>query len=49
MEPELIEHLLLGSEFLAQNCLHDKIIITVEGIRLVETKEFHPASETLSD
>lgn len=49
MRPELIKHLLLGSEFLAQNCLHNQIIITVEGVRLVETKEFHPASETLLD
>lgn len=46
MPPELIEKMLAGSEFLSKNCLHSQIIITVEGVTLAETKEFHPSSET---
>lgn len=49
MSPELIQKLLAGSEFLSENCLHSQIIITVEGVTLTETKEFHPVSETLLD
>lgn len=49
MPEELIEQLLPVSEFLAKTCLHSKIIITVDGVYLVDTKEFHPASGTLED
>ncbi|HEM3577541.1 TPA: hypothetical protein U1C15_001182 [Streptococcus suis] len=49
MPPELMQKLLAGSEFLSKNCLHSQIIITVEGVTLTETKEFHPVSETLLD
>lgn len=38
-----------GVEFLASNCIHSQIIITVDGISLQDTKEFHSASETLLD
>lgn len=49
MPEDLIKQLEAGSEFLAKTCLHSKIIITVDGIRLVETKEFRPVSGTLLD
>ncbi|HHL1113934.1 TPA: hypothetical protein ACQO4Q_001833, partial [Streptococcus pyogenes] len=49
MPEDLIKQLEAGSEFLAKTCLHSKIIITVDGVRLVETKEFHPVSGTLLD
>ncbi|MGT2755410.1 hypothetical protein [Streptococcus ovis] len=49
MPPKLIQNLLEVSEYLAKNCIHDKIIITVEGVSVEQTKEFHPASETLLD
>ncbi|CRH92965.1 Uncharacterised protein [Chlamydia trachomatis] len=35
--------------YIAENCLHDKIVITAEGVALENRKEFHPASETLID
>ncbi|MBM6513396.1 hypothetical protein H7672_01875 [Streptococcus dysgalactiae subsp. equisimilis] len=47
MPEDLIKQLEAGSEFLAKTCLHSKIIITVDGIQLVETKEFHPRNELL--
>lgn len=49
MSEDLIKQLEVGSEFLAKTCLHSQIIITVDGVRLVETKEFHPTSRTLLD
>lgn len=49
MPEELVEQLLKGSEFIAKNCIHDRIVITVEGVKLEEMKEFHPADETLLD
>lgn len=49
MEKELLAHLAHGVAFLVKDCLHSQIIITADGIRLVETKEFHPTSETLLD
>lgn len=47
MPEDLIKQLEAGSKFLAKTCLHSKIIITVDGIQLVETKEFHPRNELL--
>ncbi|HHS2843983.1 TPA: hypothetical protein ACTEKC_001978 [Streptococcus agalactiae] len=47
MPEDLIKQLETGSKFLAKTCLHSKIIITVDGIQLVETKEFHPRNELL--
>lgn len=49
MPEDLIKQLEAGSEFLAKTCLHSQIIITVDGIQLVEIKEFHPTSRTLLD
>ncbi|HEO4824230.1 TPA: hypothetical protein VA117_001206 [Streptococcus agalactiae] len=47
MPEDLIKQLEAGSKFLAKTCLHSKIIIRVDGIQLVETKEFHPRNELL--
>lgn len=49
MPPELVRALLKGSEYIAENCLYDTIVITAEGVALENRKEFHPASETLID
>ncbi|MBJ6746425.1 hypothetical protein JEQ21_08170 [Streptococcus sp. 121] len=49
LSQDLLGCLSKGVEFLASNCIHSQIIITVDGISLQDTKEFHPASETLLD
>lgn len=49
LNQDLLDCLSKGVDFLANNCIHSQIVITVDGISLQDTKEFHPASETLLD
>ena len=49
MNKQMLEVLLGVSEHLAQSCIHEKVVITADGVYLEQTKEFHPISETLLD
>lgn len=49
MDKEIIQKLQEVSRYIGNTCMHDKIVITVDGIYLEETKEFHPVDGTWID